>query len=85
MREFFIVYILLNVLVFVVYGIDKYRAIQKKYRIPEATLLWLAVSGVVGAIAGMLVFRHKIRKAKFGFVIGMIALAESVLMLLYFL
>ena len=39
-----------NVVTFIVYGIDKYKAKKAKWRIPEVTLLLLAViGGSVGA------------------------------------
>ncbi|MEL7608187.1 MAG: DUF1294 domain-containing protein [Bacillota bacterium] len=48
------------------FGIDKRRAIQKRRRIPEATLLWSAVPfSALGALIGMFVFRHKTRHPKF--------------------
>ena len=52
-------------LYFMIYGVDKYKAVHNKWRIPETTLLVIAVIGVIGAFAGMHVFHHKIRKAKF--------------------
>ena len=40
----------INVITFVVYGIDKLKAKKEKWRIPEATLLLLAiVGGSIGA------------------------------------
>ena len=55
-----------NLLTLGVYGLDKYRAKVHRERIPEAALLGLAaIGGSVGALAGMLLFRHKIRKKKF--------------------
>lgn len=50
---------------FVLYGVDKHRAINHKWRIPEATLLLISSVGGVGALLGMIVFRHKTRKLKF--------------------
>lgn len=48
------------------YGIDKYRAVHNRRRIPEKILLLSALlGGAAGALAGMLVFRHKTRKWKF--------------------
>ena len=35
----------INAVTFIVYGIDKYKAKKAKWRIPEATLLLLAVLG----------------------------------------
>ena len=56
----------LNLVSFALFGIDKHRARRGARRIPEATLiLSAAVSGTMGAWAGMMVFRHKTRKASF--------------------
>lgn len=56
----------INFLTWVIYGLDKGRAKAGKWRIPERTLILLAViGGSAGALAGMLMFRHKTRKAKF--------------------
>ena len=42
--------IIINAVAFIVYGIDKYKAKKAKWRIPEATLLMLAVlGGSIGA------------------------------------
>ncbi len=55
-----------NVLAFAAYGIDKRKAIRNAWRIPERTLLLLAVvGGSIGAILGMRFFHHKTRKPKF--------------------
>lgn len=55
-----------NLAAFFVYGIDKRRARKHKWRIPERTLLGLAViGGSMGALAGMYLFHHKTRKPKF--------------------
>ena len=51
-----------NVLSFVLMGLDKHFARKDMRRVPEATLLGL---GVIGGIAGMLCFRHKTRKPRF--------------------
>ena len=57
-----IVYILIciNVVTFLVYGIDKWKAKKGSWRISEATLLILAViGGSIGALLGMKVWHHK--------------------------
>ena len=47
-------------------GIDKYKAVHKKWRIPEKTLFLTAVlGGSLGGIVGMYVFRHKTLHKKF--------------------
>ena len=55
-----------NVLTFVVFGLDKWKARRGRWRVPEATLLGLAaVGGSVGAWLAMRLFRHKTQKKKF--------------------
>lgn len=52
--------LVLNALTFIVYGIDKWKARNDKWRIPESTLLLLAFfGGSVGALLGMQVWHHK--------------------------
>ena len=47
-------------------GIDKRRAIKKNWRIPEKTLISLALlGGGIGAFLGMLLFHHKTKHLKF--------------------
>lgn len=56
----------LSSLTFMVYGLDKYKAIKHKRRISEKTLLTLAFGlGGLGAFIGMFVFRHKTNKLTF--------------------
>lgn len=52
--------VLVNVLTFAAYGIDKFKAKRGSWRISEKTLLGLAfIGGSPGAFAAMKVFRHK--------------------------
>ena len=61
-----IFFIIWNLFVFLVYAADKRRAVKEKWRIPEKTLLLLALFfGATGAFAGMRVFRHKTQHKKF--------------------
>ena len=74
-----IVYILIciNVVTFLVYGIDKWKAKKGSWRISEATLLILAViGGSIGALLGMKVWRHKIQHKKFKYGLPLILLAQ---------
>lgn len=58
--------VVINVVTFVVYGIDKRRAIKGKWRISEKALIMLAVcGGSIGAWIGMQVFRHKTKHLLF--------------------
>lgn len=71
-------YVMINIVVFFMYGIDKYKAKHKKWRIPEATLIGAAVFGVLGALAGMYGFHHKTKKPKFYITVPMILVLEVV-------
>jgi len=62
---FFIVYLLINGLVFFFFAYDKIKAKKNTWRTPENQLLILALIGPLGAYAAMRVFRHKTRKMKF--------------------
>lgn len=68
-----------NAVAFIMYGIDKYRARNGKWRIPEATLLMLVVvGGSVGAWLGMKVWHHKTRHRKFRYGVPAILLLQIV-------
>lgn len=50
----------INLVAFILYGIDKGLSKTKAMRVPEAIIHLLAlVGGFLGALLGMLVFRHK--------------------------
>ncbi len=65
MNEIKILYGIINGITFFIYGIDKVKAINNKYRIPEKVLLLWAFLGPIGGLLGMQLFRHKTKKAKF--------------------
>ena len=55
-----------NVAVFLIYGIDKLKAMNNSFRISEKFLISCAfLMGGIGALSGMQVFRHKTKKPKF--------------------
>ena len=71
----------INAVTFIVYGIDKYKAKKAKWRIPETTLLLLAVlGGSIGAWMGMKVWHHKTMHKKFKYGIPAILLIQIALM-----
>ncbi len=56
----------INLLTFVMVGMDKYFARQQRRRIPESTLLSLAaLGGAPLMLCAMYLFHHKTRKPKF--------------------
>lgn len=75
--------IVINVVTFLVYGIDKWKAKQSKWRISEATLLLLAIiGGSVGAWLGMKTWHHKTMHKKFKYGLPLILLAQIALIAL---
>ena len=59
-------YLLLSLVTFFCYGIDKRNAIKGLWRISEKTLhLWAVVGGWPGALLAQKVFRHKTQKRSF--------------------
>ena len=78
-KWFILAYAVINLVVFAMYGIDKYKATHKKWRIPEATLIGAAVFGVLGALAGMKFFHHKTKKPKFYIMVPVIFVLEVAL------
>lgn len=65
--EYGIIYLsVMNIITFLLYGLDKQKAKQNRWRIPEKVLFGAAVfGGTIGALAGMRMFHHKTQKWKF--------------------
>lgn len=73
-------FLIINVVAYFSYGIDKRRAIKNRYRISEAYLLSLSLlGGFVGSSLGMKHFHHKTKKVYFKLVIILSILIYSVL------
>ena len=70
----------INVVTFFLYGIDKLKAKRSKWRISEATLLWLSVlGGSLGAWLGMKAWHHKTQHAKFKYGLPLILFLQLAL------
>ncbi|MBQ6902177.1 MAG: DUF1294 domain-containing protein [Oscillospiraceae bacterium] len=75
-----IAYVVWNFGVFLLYGIDKWKAKAGAWRIPEKTLILCAVFfGAVGAYFGMKKFRHKTKHTKFRVLIPMLVVLNLVI------
>ena len=71
----------INLLTFLLYGIDKRKAKRARWRIPESVLLGMAaVGGSFGAWLGMRVWHHKTQHKKFRYGVPAILLAQIVLL-----
>ena len=76
----FLYLILLNLLGFILMGMDKRRAIRHAWRIPEAHLFGCAIlGGSLGSILGMYTFRHKTKHWYFVFGMPAILLIQIIL------
>lgn len=59
-------YLIVNIITFIIWGYDKFRATFQQWRVPEKTLTFLIIlGGGIGALLGITVFRHKSRKSHF--------------------
>ena len=77
--------VIINVLTFLFYGIDKWKAKRSRWRIPESVLLGMAaIGGSVGAWLGMRVWHHKTQHKKFRYGVPAILLAQIVLLVWIF-
>lgn len=66
-----------NILTFIIYGIDKYKARHNHWRVRETSLLLLAaLGGSVGALLAMYLFRHKTQHKKFRYGVPAIMLVQ---------
>ena len=67
----------INVATFFVYGLDKWKAKQSKWRITQAALLLLAVlGGSIGAWLGMKVWHHKTLHPQFKYGVPLMFFAQ---------
>lgn len=77
--------ILLNIITFAIFGLDKWKARQGQWRIPEKTLLLLAaVGGSLGAWSGMMIWRHKTQHAKFKIIVPLLLIVHCILLTLFY-
>ena len=76
MASEFVIYLIgINVLTFLIYGIDKWKARRGKWRIP----------GSIGALLGMYLFRHKTQHRKFTLGVPAILLVQVALIYFFLL
>ena len=67
MSNVILIYLLtVNALGFLLMTVDKYKAKKNLWRIPESTLMTVAIiGGSIGSLAGMYTIRHKTKHLKF--------------------
>ncbi len=74
-------FILINIVTFIMYGIDKLKARSRGWRVSEFALLLPAVlGGAWGAGLGMLLFHHKTKHLSFKLVVSLSLLAYMLIL-----
>ena len=64
------VILIINIITFLLFGLDKIKAKSRGWRIPEIVLIILSVFfGGVGALLGMVIFNHKTSKTAFRIIV----------------
>ena len=77
--------VLISIISFAIFGIDKLKAKKGISRISEFMLLLVSfLGGSLGSLLAMLIFRHKVSKTSFKIKFGLIFLAQ-ILVILYYL
>lgn len=85
MNLLFAYMIIINVIGFIIMGVDKKRAIRGAWRISEASLFLTALlGGALGCTLGMHHFRHKTRHWYFKYGMPSIFVVQILLLLLFF-
>ena len=79
------VFLVFDLVAAVFYFVDKKKAVTHKWRIPEKTLLALAIPGGIGARAAMAIFHHKTQKWNFRVWDGLFAIAQIAVLILAFI
>lgn len=82
MTEIIVLYmIVINIVAFLAFAIDKSHAVNGYWRIPEKTLLSCTIlGGGIGALLGMYMLHHKTRKAKFKYGVPAIVVMEEIVL-----
>lgn len=74
----------INVVTFLLYGIDKLKAQHGRWRIPESVLIGFAIiGGSIGAWLGMMIWRHKTQHKKFKYGVPLILVVQIALLILW--
>jgi uncharacterized membrane protein YsdA (DUF1294 family) len=80
MKYFLLYLLLINAAAFLLMLVDKLKARNNRWRIPERTLLGAALlGGSIGALMGMYTMHHKTRHLKFTLGVPAILIAQIAL------
>lgn len=72
---------IINIIAFGLYGLDKWKAKNHRWRISEATLFFVALAGgSLGAFLGMYIFHHKTKHRAFTTGIPIILILQCIIL-----
>lgn len=73
--------IVVNVFAFILFCVDKWKAVRHAWRVPERALLGCcAIGGALGGLVGMRIAHHKTRKPLFAVGVPLMAVAWAVVL-----
>ena len=77
-------FIIISVITFLAFGVDKWKAVHNHWRIRESALIGLCVlGGSLGGLLGMYIFHHKVRKPAFSVGIPAILVVQIMIMIMF--
>ncbi|MBO5355487.1 MAG: DUF1294 domain-containing protein [Clostridia bacterium] len=83
MKIAILIFAVLSLLAFILYGADKRKAKRREWRTPEKTLLLISfLGGALGGLAAMQLFRHKTKHWYF-YAVNLLGLAWQVGLVVY--
>ena len=84
---YFIIYlVVINIITFLVMGLDKWKAKRGSWRIQESALFtFVLFGGGIGGILGMIYFPHKTKKLKFQIGFPVITILEIAFLIYFFI
>lgn len=75
MKYLFFYIVIVNFITFLMFAIDKKKAIKNEWRIPEAWLLFFSfIGGSLGGVLAMKIMKHKTKKPKFTIIMPVLLL-----------
>lgn len=84
MSFIFYYFLAINILTFIITGLDKRLAVKNQNRISEKKLFSLALAGgIIGSLAAMYIFKHKTSKRSFLLSIFGILIFQILLVILF--
>lgn len=79
----FAYFVIVNLVTFIIYGLDKWKAKKSKWRFSEAMLLKLAIiGGSIGAWLGMKTWHHKTMHKKFKYGVPTIIIIQLLIIII---